>query len=68
MQDQTIITMIAILCVTALAIANLCFTGTDGMIITTVASMIAGMAGYNVKSYQVLKQKKKTDEKASPGA
>lgn len=56
MDDKTTLTTIGIICITALAMAQLLCTGQDGAIITTVCSLIAGIVGYEAKSYQVQKQ------------
>jgi len=56
MDNNTALTMVGIICITVLAMAQLIYNGQDGAIITTVCSLIAGIVGYKAKDYQVQKQ------------
>ncbi len=59
MDDNAIVKIVAILALTAIEIANLLLFKIDGAILVTIASIIAGLAGYTVGYDRALKERKK---------
>jgi len=45
-ENKTLVKMTAIICLTAIEIANLLTTNIDGAFLTFIVSIIAGLAGY----------------------
>jgi len=50
MKESTILAMTGMVCLTILEAINMCVFGTDGTILTGIASLIAGLAGYQLKA------------------
>jgi hypothetical protein len=61
MDDNTVVKIVAILALTAIEIANLLLFKIDGAILVTIASIIAGLAGYTVGYQSGLKKRAKKE-------
>jgi hypothetical protein len=61
MDDNTLVKITAILALTVLEIVNLVMFKVDGAILVTIASIIAGLAGYAVGYQSGLKKKEKKE-------
>jgi len=48
MEEKTMKTLVAIVCITALEVVNLIYYGVDGTILVGVVAVIAGLGGYAV--------------------
>ena len=53
MEDKIILAIVAVLCITALEITNILMTNIDGAIMITIVTVIAGIAGYQIKAREV---------------
>lgn len=62
MNDKTILSVIAILCLTALECSALIINHVDGAILMTIGALIAGIAGYEAKSISTAEQIKQMKE------
>jgi len=47
-ENKTLVKMTAIICLTAIEIANLMTVNLDGAFLTFIVSVIAGLAGYEI--------------------
>lgn len=56
---ESLTVMVAMVCLTVLAVANFYFTGQDGVVLMSVASLIAGIVGYKTKEYKVNQEAEK---------
>jgi len=65
MKESTILAITGMVCLTALEVINMCVFGADGTILTGIASLIAGLAGYNIKASvnQRAKERKEKEQK-----
>jgi hypothetical protein len=53
MEGETVISVTAIVCLTVLEAINLLTSRIDGAILVTISSIIAGIAGYEFKGWQL---------------
>lgn len=65
MNDKTILSVIAILCLTALECSALIISHFDGAILMAIGALIAGIAGYEAKSISTAEQIRKLQEEIS---
>ena len=63
MKESTILAVTGMVCLTVLEAINMCVLGTDGTILTGIASLIAGLAGYNIKATINQRAKSKQEQK-----
>jgi len=65
MKESTILAVTGMVCLTVLEAINMCVFGTDGTILTGIASLIAGLAGYHIKGTvnQRAKERKEKEKK-----
>jgi len=57
LDKDLVISLAAIICLTAIAVISI-YNNIDSFIVTTIAGIIGGIAGYKVKSIKVLKENK----------
>jgi len=63
MKESTILAVTGMVCLTILEVINMCVFGTDGTILTGIASLIAGLAGYNIRATVNQRAKSKQEQK-----
>ena len=47
-ENKTLVKIVAIVCLTAIEIANLCTANVDGAVLGLICGLIGGIAGYSV--------------------
>lgn len=62
MNDKTTLSVIAIVCLTALECSALVISHVDGAILMTIGALIAGIAGYEAKSISTAEKIKQMQE------
>ena len=55
MEEKTIKTLVAMICITALETINLVYYGVDGTILVGAVAVLAGLGGYAVGKINVVK-------------
>jgi len=63
MKESTILAITGMVCLTALECVNMAVFGTDGTILTGIASLIAGLAGYHLKATVNQRARSKQEQK-----
>ncbi len=63
MKEDTLVKIVAIVCLSALEIVNMFTAKIDGNVLLTLGAIIGGIAGYSIRTQKKKSKKKTTAEK-----